>query len=351
MEGVVVVPLQFFAKVSGPIEAMKLNAEGNYGKQVRDTADLLAAARVAVRPVDARGVLGQSIFNAANPTQNYAREFAGASSIANNNRLSQDTAMGMLQTGAEHTSMDVLAKETGGRAGHDSNGLQEAFADALSDGSNYYALSYVPPEEKAGSNGAQYHQVEVKVDGGKYQLAYRRAYYSDDASKAASDSGGMPPPMTEAAMLGTLPSTQILFQARVLPAGDPEFQGAPLDRGPGGDRSAGLKGGAHRYVVDLSVNPSGLTFTQGADGSSRAQFDCALKAYDAEGKPVNSFGRAFAFNFSLQQYQHVQATGSSVPVRLALDLPAGGVAMRVVVYDPASARSGSVEIPVQVGDK
>ena len=176
MEGVVVVPLQFFAKVSGPIEAMKLNAEGNYGKQVRDTADLLAAARVAVRPVDARGVLGQSIFNAANPTQNYAREFAGASSIANNNRLSQDTAMGMLQTGAEHTSMDVLAKETGGRAGHDSNGLQEAFADALSDGSNYYALSYVPPEEKAGSNGAQYHQVEVKVDGGKYQLAYRRAY-------------------------------------------------------------------------------------------------------------------------------------------------------------------------------
>jgi hypothetical protein len=117
------------------------------------------------------------------------------------------------------------------------------------------------------------------------------------------------------------------------------------------DRSAGLKGGAHRYVVDLSVNPSGLTFTQGADGSSSAQFDCALEAYDAEAKPVNTLGRALAFNFSRQQYQHLHATGSSVPVRLALDLPAGGVAMRVVVYDPASARTGSLEIPVQVAGK
>jgi VWFA-related protein len=344
-------PLQFFTKVSDPIAGMKLNADGNYDKQVRATANLLAASRVAVYPVDARGVLGQSIFNAANQTQNYAREFAGPSSITSNNRLSQDTAMGMLQTGAEHTSLDVLAEETGGRAVHDSNGLKEAFADALSDGSNYYALSYIPPEEKAGSNGAEFHQVEVKVDGGKYQLAYRRAYYTDDASKAESSSGAMPPPMTEAAMLGAPPSTQILFQARVLPASDPEFQGAALKSGPAGDRSAGLKGGAHRYVVDLSVNPAGLTFTQGADGSSRAQLDCALEAYDSEGKPVNTLGRALAFNFSLQQYQHLQATGSAVPVRLALDLPAGGVAMRIVVYDPASARTGSLEIPVQVAGK
>jgi VWFA-related protein len=341
-------PLQFFAKVSDPIAGMRLNADGNYEKQIRATADLLAAARVAVYPVDARGVLGQSIFNAANQTQNYARDFAGASSITNNNRLSQDTSMGMLQTGAEHTSMDVLAQETGGRAVHDSNGLKEAFADALSDGSNYYALSYVPPQEKAPSNGVEFHQVEVKVDGGKYQLAYRRDYYTEDASKAANNSGGMPTPMTEAAKLGAPPSTQILFQTRVLPASDPQFQGAALNSGPAGDRSAGLKGGAHRYVVDLSVNPAGLTFTQGGDGSSRAQLDCALEAYDAEGKPVNTLGRALAFNYSLQQYQHLQATGGTVPVRLALDLPAGGVALRVVVYDPASARTGSVEIPVQV---
>ena len=56
----------------------------------------------------------------------------------------------------------------------------------------------------------------------------------------------MPPPLAEAAMLGAPPSTQILFQARVIPASDPEFQGAALNSGPAGDRSAGLKGGAHR---------------------------------------------------------------------------------------------------------
>jgi hypothetical protein len=50
-------PLQFSTKVSDPIEGMKLNADGNFDKQVRATAALLAAARGAVYPVDARGVL------------------------------------------------------------------------------------------------------------------------------------------------------------------------------------------------------------------------------------------------------------------------------------------------------
>ena len=66
---------------------------------------------------------------------------------------------------------------------------------------------------------------------------------------------------------------------------------------------------------------------------------------------MKTLDHALAFKFSLEQYQHLQATGSAVPVRLALDLPAGGVAMRVVDYDPASARTGSLEIPVQAADK
>ena len=47
----------------------------------------------------------------------------------------------------------------------------------------------------------------------------------------------------------------------------------------------------------------------------------------------------------------VMHAGSPVPVRLALALPAGDVARRVVVYGPASAGTGSVGIPAQVRGK
>jgi hypothetical protein len=63
---------------------------------------------------------------------------------------------------------------------------------------------------------------------------------------------------------------------------------------------------------------------------------------------VNSVGREFNFDFPSEQYQQLQAGGKKVPVRLAADLPAGETVLRIVVYDPGSARTGALEIPLQV---
>ena len=40
--------------------------------------------------------------------------------------------------------MEVIAKETGGKAYINTNGLQEAVADAVRNGSSYYTIAYVP---------------------------------------------------------------------------------------------------------------------------------------------------------------------------------------------------------------
>ena len=183
-------PLQFFAMGSGAREQIKLNADGAVGEQVRDTADRLAAERIAVYPVDARGVLGQSMFDASTQAQDYTRPGAAPRNPigGGTGRFSQDTQLAALQTGSEHASMDVLAQETGGRAVHDSNGLEEALADALSDGSKFYSVAYVPPERRPGQTGVIFHSIEVKVDGSRYQLAFRRGYYTDDPSKSAESS-------------------------------------------------------------------------------------------------------------------------------------------------------------------
>ncbi len=240
----------------------------DYSGEVQRTSALLSAARVSVDPVDARGLM-----TAPTADSSYTAPLAtlqgAAVPVANDNR---DFTM---QTSQEQGTMSTIAAETGGRAYTNSNGLKEAVQKIVASGSSYYALSYVPPEETGGKQGADFRKVEVKVDGGKYQLSYRRGYYRDDGSKPASGSGGVPGAVTAAAVLSAPPSTQILFQARVLPEGDPQFNGVALDDKAAGEKSSSFPGGAHRYVVDLSVDLQDLTFAEGADGARRTQTrDC-----------------------------------------------------------------------------
>jgi hypothetical protein len=157
--------------------------------------------------------------------------------------------------------------------------------------------------------------------------------------------------MAAAAVLGAPPSTQIVFQARVLAEGDPALKGPEPENEPAGDKSASLRGGAHRYIVDLTVSTQDLTFAQGTDGKRHTELECALVAYDSEGNSVNSLGRKLDFNLTAEQYGRLIAEGKGVPVRLALDLPSGANVVRAVVYDPATAKTGSLEIPVQVAGK
>jgi len=327
------------AMLRAPVKNMN-----DYSIEVQRTSTLLSAARISVYPVDARGLT-----TAPTVDSSYTPPLASVRGVrpvvANDNNNSS------MQASQDQATMSTIAAETGGRAYMNGNGLKEAVEKIVEEGSSYYALSYVPPEETGGKHGAEFHKIEVKVEGSKYQLAYRQGYYSDVRSQPADSSGGVPGSMTEAAMLGAPPSTQILFQVRALPLGDPELTGPLPGDAPAGDKAANLKGGAHRFIVDLSVDPKGLTFAEGADGARRTQLDCALVAYDREGKPVNSLGRSFDLHLSPEQYQQLLASGGIVPVRLAFDLPAGDSVLRIVLYEPASAKTGSLEIPLRVAGK
>ncbi len=316
----------------------------DYSIDMQRTSGLLSAARVAVYPVDARGLMTAPTVDSSY-TPPLATLQGAATPVANDNNAFTT------QTSQDQGTMSTIAAETGGRAYTNSNGLKDAVEKIVAEGSSYYAVSYVPPEETGGKHGDDFRKVEVKVDGSKYQLSYRRGYYTDTASKLGDDSGGAPGPMAAAAVLGAPPSTQIVFQARVLPEGDPELKGPEPENGPAGDKSASLKGGAHRYIVDLTVGLQDLTFAQSADGKRTTELECALVAYDSEGNSVNSLGRKVDFNLTAEQYERLTAEGKGVPVRFALDLPSGANVVRAVVYDPATAKTGSLEIPVQVAGK
>jgi hypothetical protein len=188
----------------------------------------------------------------------------------------------------------------------------------------------------------------VKVDGGKFQLSYRRGYFTNQANQTASSNGSVPENVTAAAVLGAPPSTQIVFEAKVLPEGDPGIAGPLPDESQKGNPTSQFKGSPHPYVVDLGVPPRALDFIEVSGGARTAQLEIALVAYDREGQAVNTVGRQFALSFTAAQYERLAASEKGIPVRLRLDLPAGGNIVRAVVYDPATAKVGSLEIPVDV---
>ncbi len=305
---------------------------------MRATTDLLSAARVSVYPIDARGVLSAPGTDATNTQSPNALS------------PSDDASFGV-QTSMQQASLNTIATETGGHVYSTGNDLEAAVEKIVANGSYYYSLSYTPPNAKTGNGKSDFHTIDVKVDGAKYQLAYRRGYYTEDTGNLAADNGGMAKAMTEAVVLGALPSTQILFQAQVLPASAPELNGAALDDKVAGEKASGFPGGAHRYAVDLSLQPQDLTFAEKTGGERHAQLQCMLVAYDNEGNVLNSVGRGFRIDLAPEKYQKLLATGGAIPVRLTLDLPARDVVLRIALYDPATARTGSLEIPLQAAGK
>jgi VWFA-related protein len=302
----------------------------SYSNDVRKTNDLLTAARVAVYPVDARGLMTLLPFSASSGSQN----------------PSSDSAVFTNQLHVEHGAMRQIAEQTGGQAFINTNGLKEAVASAVENGDNYYTLAYTPALKKF---DGQFHKIQVSLEAKGDQLAYRRGYYADSPEKPAIKSLKGLSPFLASTMHGAPPATQVLLQARVLPASDPQFAGVKLDDDPGGEMTASLKGAAHRYIVDLTVDAHTLAFNETPGGGRQGSFECTLVAYDADGKRLNYVDGTIPIDLKANQYAQILAQG--IPLRLAIDLPAGQRFLRIAVHDKNADNVGALEVPVMVTEK
>jgi len=252
----------------------------------------------------------------------------------------------MVTNAEEEASMRLLAKETGGKAYVNTNGLKDAVADAVENGSSYYTITYVP--ENKNFNGS-FRKLQVRVDGGGFNLAYRDGYYADPADKIAAHDATQITPLVAATLHGAPPATQILFNARVLPASDPHFRDTKFSATPAGEMAAQMSGTLHRTVVDLLVDPRGLDFATAQDGTRLDNVEFVLVAYDSDGKRVNYVDRPVPLGLDAEHYARVRASG--FPVRMELDLPAGNFSLRIAVCDLNSGHIGSMEVPLTVAAK
>jgi VWFA-related protein len=328
------------ATLDTPFEAAR-----NYSEELRETSHLLSAARVAVYPVDARGLLTLPMSDAnysasTNPNApaagavNGARRGTLASGMPS---IAKDNLKFMKQTAAEHASMLQVAMDTGGWAFVDSNGLRQAVERIIQHGSSYYTVGYAAGDKQM---DGKFRGIQIHVSEGNYQLAYRRGYYADDPLKR------LPFRSSEVSLAATTihgapTSSELLFTVHVVPATD----SLPKE-GSAAQLETASKTPLRRYALDFNVDMHNLTLNTSDDGSSRAQIEFIVIAYDKDGRRLEASDNGFAFHLRADQYPAAMHNG--LPRHLDLDLPPGQIFMRVAVHDLLSNRIGSTEFPLHV---
>jgi VWFA-related protein len=339
----------FPAIIEGGEQLSQVTMDADYTEQVKKMNALLALSRVAVYPVDARGLLGSSMDtaekNVTNPQMmNSIRTGANGNGggIGGQPSVSQtvDTANAqfLVRNQAEHDVMEQIANQTGGKAYLNTNAVGEALEDAMANGASYYTVGYAP--ENRNYDGS-YRRIEIKLDDSHDLLEFRRGYYALSEAKEAQLVQGKVNPLIAAMQRGAPELSQVLFKVRALPASDALVHDETVTPGPAGEMAASLKN-PQRIMVDYWVNPEGLVMNTLPDGRRQVKVELTQVAYDREGIRLNYTDAGMEVDLTPANAE--QAAQQGIHLRREIDLPAGLSYLRMGVRDMLSGRIGTVEI-------
>jgi VWFA-related protein len=325
-----------------------LNDARVYASQIRKTADLLTTGKVAVYPINIRGMMNDHTME-ANVIGTGSGLATGSSAMGDQGSYSQDAS----ERADTIFTMNQLATDTGGHAFYNTNDLSTAANRAISEGSHYYTLVYTPTNKKL---DGKFRQIAVKLANSQYQLSYRRGYNADDpASLAPTGSTGFlslastgerpsaptvsDDPLRPLLMRGLPSASQLLYAVRVVLASP---QPAPDARIAG--KNAALTGPVTRYTVDFFIRWTDVVFTLGEGDTHLGKLQLGLMAYDRSGKAVNWIGATQQMQLHPDIYASIQKSG--IPAHMEIDLPNTDVFLVTGVYDWSSNKAGTIEIPL-----
>jgi VWFA-related protein len=298
--------------------------ERGFENEIRTTSSLLATSRVAVYPVDVRGLQSQgidiSVETAANQImRNAVPDGAGGIVATSPSTLATSITAQSVSLSNDRATMKTIAEQTGGEAFVNTNDLKRVINRSLDDGSTYYTLAYTPPKEDAGGG---YRRVVVKIPNKGLKLAYRRGYYSI-------------PPVTESGTAGTA-----ALRAALQP-GMPPATSMLLTA------SIELPDAARKEVkINYVIDSDGVDFADVPDGKKRAQLDCMVIAFDSSGKEVAHASDTLDATVPLNAYAAIQKYG--LPAHQLLSLPPGNYNLRIGVMDRTTQQIGTVDAPLVV---
>lgn len=293
----------------------------SYSSDIARVADNLIDAQVAVYPIDARGLVGYSVFDAAN---NGVDQF-GRSMGANGSRLGSSINTGEDALMSSHATMQEMAEKTGGRAYYNRNDLDAAIRSGIADGSTYYTLAYYPANKDW--NG-KFRKIQVKTKRSGVKLRYRLGYYAVDPKTFASQNAKMQVALFNEAMNIDYPiSTGLHFMAGVVQPSEST---------------------QNKLRLNFAIDPHALSIDNGADGVRRATVECGAAVYDEKGKPLTMTVNVFKAEMTTEIYTRVMK--SRLPCQHAIDLKPGKYLLRLGVRDAQTGLIGTSNARVTIAE-
>jgi VWFA-related protein len=306
-------------------QQLQISTQRGYASQSKEAANQLTAAKVAVYPISAEGMMVDRSADASSFMEMTGRGADLTSNLKSESSARADTIY----------AMEQLAADTGGKAYYNTNDLGAALDKAVTDGSQYYTLVYSPSNK---AMDGRYRRVEVKIPGQKVQLSYRRGYNASET--ADSNAKTATNPLQPMLIHGLPGATQILFAARVVPNAQQPAENASI-----AGRNPKLAHPVKRYSVDLMIRWTDIKFDEATDGKHTGQIEVELLAYDREGHAVNWTGGTQSMSVDPQLFASIQKSG--VPAHLEIDVPASQeVFLEAGIYDWGTGKAGTLEVPI-----
>jgi VWFA-related protein len=282
----------------------------SYLQMQQRTDKRLETARVAVFPIDVRGVISAAT-EGIDSIDIKGTLYGGPIGPA---RLNEDTLQADSRVNEERAGMMEIANATGGVATINRNDLAQVLSEKFRQSQTYYTLTYSPQDAKW---DGRYRKIDLTVAKHGYRLYYRRGYFAVDRNKAPATSADA---FTLAMRHGAPEVSDLLFTAQ-------------LDRSVSGH--VGLQ-----YNIDARL----LAFSESQDQRKAASIDCAVVEYDAAGKLLGSGEIRVDGRITPDQIAKLQTAG--FPAHQDVPLMPGAKWLVVGVRDHTAGRFGTLQIPL-----
>jgi VWFA-related protein len=354
----------FLSIGSGPDALATMASDPGLEAEYKKTMNMLAAARMALYPVDARGVATTGFYQAdnklpstisapyqitgvdSNPTQIGKDPTVSPTSNAPGAQVSNVNDE-TTKRNSDQMMQEIFAQDSGGKAFANTNGLSQVIDNISTTGSDFYTISYTPINAKMDGG---FRKIEVKVGDGKYALSYRRGYYAIEADlpgaaltersrqiqKLAAQNPGAVDPLLAFMDLGMPQSTQIIYKTRVQPL--------PAGAANSSASNDAAQGQHTTYGVDFLVDLNDLDLKLNSDGNHEGKLNISLIVYDRYGKIVSRKDHIVGLSIKPDVYTVFESTG--VQLHAEISAPKGNLWLRTGVYDQASQKVGTLEVPL-----
>jgi VWFA-related protein len=336
----------------------------NYANKIKQATNLFAQGQIAVYPIDVRGLDAGNI--SASNIGGIAPDLIGVPSavgqITNGGQVPkmgeitvespyeafQQQGMDELATrSAEIAAINQVAAETGGKAFFNTNGIKEAIATAVEQGSNYYTLSYSPANKDY--NG-KFRKIKIVLSQKGHHLHYRPGYFAEDPYAPAKDADLSRGIRAAAMQHGSPQSHQILFSVRVVPLG-PKTK---VDSAKVGEvllastkkPTLPAEVEVQHYSIDYAVDSFGLRFIPSQDGNYHSALTFMFESFDSDGGLLSGVSNVGTSDIEPAVYKDVLSGGCRL--HQEIDVPVKAAFLRIGIQDQMSNHVGTVELPLPV---